>query len=221
MIRIQETTKAERKVESNWGIDQNPSILNRIHDDEVNIAIYERDTSALSSEIEQLLDQDIEFRSSGTLEAIMSDVSKAINPSEYSLISQDVNRLLSHFKEVVEVKNFRMLLATVNTNMCRRFHTDVNDLRLLCTYSGPGTLWLTDDNINRRALDDCSGNESIVLDESKVQQAATGAVVLLKGAIYPQLESKAIVHRSPTIEESGEKRLLLRIDTNESLNLWR
>lgn len=221
MIRVQETTKAERKIESNWAIDASPSILNRIHDKEVNIAIYERDTSAFSSEIEQLLNQDIEFRSSGTLEAIMNDVLKAVNLAEYSLISHDIKVLLSQFKEVAEVKNFRMLLATVNTNMCRRFHTDVNDLRLLCTYSGPGTLWLTDDNINRRGLDDCTGNESIVLDESKVQQAATGSVVLLKGAIYPQLESKAIVHRSPTIEESGEKRLLLRIDTNESLNLWR
>lgn len=177
--------------------------------------------SAFSNEIKQLSDEEIEFRSSGTKDDIMNDVRKAMGPSNYSLIIQDIKELITHFNEVAEVPNFRLLLATVNTNMCRRFHTDVNDLRLLCTYSGPGTLWLTDDNINRRALGDSSGNESIVLDESRVQQAETGAVVLLKGAIYPQLESKAIVHRSPTIEESGEKRLLLRIDTNESLNLWR
>jgi len=221
MIRTQENVKTDYQIESNWGVGASPSILNRIHDDEVNIAIYERDVSAFSNEIKQLSDEEIEFRSSGTKDDIMNDVRKAMDPSNYSLIIQDIKELITHFNKVADVKNFRLLLATVNTNMCRRFHTDINDLRLLCTYSGPGTLWLTDDNINRRALDDSSGNESIVLDESRVQQAETGAVVLLKGAIYPQLESKAIVHRSPTIEESGEKRLLLRIDTNESLNLWR
>ena len=46
-----------------------------------------------------------------------------------------------------------------------------------------------------------------------------GDIVILKGALYP--ESKAIIHRSPTIEETGKKRLLLRIDTNESVNFWK
>jgi hypothetical protein len=94
----------------------------------------------------------------------------------------------------------------------------MNDLRMLCTYSGPGTLWLSENNINRNALNSCGDNECIVLDESKIQQAKTGAVVILKGAIYPEEGTKAIVHRSPTIEDYGEKRLLLRIDTNAFLN---
>jgi hypothetical protein len=131
---------------------------------------------------------------------------------------KDIEHLLYIFTQITKANSFRLLLTTVNTNMCRRFHTDINDLRMLCTYSGPGTLWLTEDNINRKVLDTCGDNECIVLDESKVQQAPTGAVVILKGSIYPQEGAKAIIHRSPTIEESGQKRLLLRIDTNEFLN---
>ena len=42
-----------------------------------------------------------------------------------------------------------------------------------------------------------------------------GDIIILKGALYP--EANAILHRSPTIEENGEKRLLLRIDTYEAL----
>ena len=49
-------------------------------------------------------------------------------------------------------------------------------------------------------------------------QVPENGVVLLKGALYPKAGTRAIVHRSPTIEESGEKRLLLRIDTNDNLN---
>ena len=221
MIHSQEIHDRDIKNAVNFRIGDNPSILNCIHDNEVNIAIYERDISAFANELTHLLDEHVEFKSSGTIESIVNDAREVMNPTKYPLLIRDISQLLLYFKEATEVNNFRLLLATVNTNMCRRFHTDVNDLRMLSTNSGPGTLWLTDDNINRVALNDCSDDVSMVIDESRIQQAATGAVVILKGAIYPQLETEAVVHRSPTIEESGEKRLLLRIDTNESLNLWR
>ena len=94
----------------------------------------------------------------------------------------------------------------------------MNDLRMLCTYSGPGTLWLKEDNIDREALHASTDNEPIALDERMIQQVRTGDLVILKGAIYPKEGTKAAVHRSPAIEESGERRLLLRIDTNEFLN---
>jgi hypothetical protein len=37
-------------------------------------------------------------------------------------------------------------------------------------------------------------------------------------AIYTEKDTKAIVHRCPTIEVTGQKHLLLNIDTNEFLN---
>jgi len=202
----------------NWAIGTTPKILKDIHRDDVNIAIYERNTSPLSNEINNLLEQNIEFRSSGDINSILDEITKTFKSDEFSLINQDIKDLLHLFNELTHAKSFRILLATINTNMCRKFHTDINDLRLLCTYSGPGTLWLTEDNINQKQLDASADNKDIVLEEDKIQQAKTGAVVILKGAIYPQEEAQPIVHRSPTIEESGEKRLLLRIDTNDFLN---
>jgi len=125
---------------------------------------------------------------------------------------------LLQFKELSGANSFRLLFTTVNTNMCSRFHTDMNDLRLLCTYNGPGTVWLSDSNVNRNALETYGDNETIVKDNSQINYAKTGSVVLLKGAIFPLKGTKAIVHRSPTIEESGLSRLLLRIDANDFLN---
>lgn len=202
----------------NWEIGTTPKILKNIYQNDVNIAIYERDTSTLTSEINNLIAQNIEFRSSGDITTILNAIITVINPNKCRLIILDIQNLLYLFREITNANSFRLLLATINTNMCRKFHTDINDLRMLCTYSGPGTLWLTEDNINRKALGSCGDNECIVIDERRVQQAGTGSVVILKGAIYPQESTRAVVHRSPTIEESGEKRLLLRIDTNEFLN---
>lgn len=131
------------------------------------------------------------------------------------MLYKDIECLLHLFKKISASENLSVLLETVNTNMCRRFHTDVNDLRLLCTYSGQGTLWLTEDNVNRNALDNSGNNEAIVIEENNIQQVETGDVVILKGSKYIQNDTKAVVHRSPSIENNKEKRLLLRIDTNE------
>jgi len=202
----------------NWEIGTTPTIFESIHQKEINITIYERDRSPLISEIENLLEQNIEFRASGDVGPIVNEIMKVIDPNKYSLIIQDIETLLYYFRELTKAKSFRLLLATIETNMCSKFHTDINNLRMLCTYSGPGTLWLTEDNINQKELGRPTSGKDIPIEESEIQQVKTGAVVVLKGAIYPQEGTQAIVHRSPSIEESGEKRLLLRIDTNESLN---
>ena len=209
---------AKAIVNTNYIQGTEPGVLEHIHQTELNIAIYQRETEQLSREVAKLLDQKLELRLSGSMDTILQVLESTIDADSYPLITRDIKELFEQFKDISKAVDFRLMLATVNNNMCRRFHTDVNDLRMLCTYSGPGTLWLTEDNINRKALDTTADNDRIVIDESKVMQVGTGDVVMLKGAIYPKDGTKAIVHRSPTIEESGERRLLLRFDTNEFLN---
>ncbi len=202
----------------NYSIATKPEVLENIHQGAINIVIYNREINFLNDEINNLLKQAIELRLSGTIDVILNAINKVIDPHKFQAINKDIKELLNHFEAITKAQSFRLLLATINDNMCRKFHTDVNDLRLLCTYSGPGTLWLTEENINRRSLNANSDNECIVINENNIRQAATGSVVILKGALYPQEESNPVVHCSPTIEASGEKRLLLRIDTNEFLN---
>lgn len=197
----------------NWVIGNSPTELHQIHHSEINIAIYNRDITSISQEIQALVNQPMKMNVSGDMESMVQTIQNELK--EYEFIISDIISLLHLFKEITKARIFRLLLATVNTNMCRRFHTDMNDLRLLCTYSGHGTLWLPDDHVNRKALNTRGNNDRIVMDETKIQQVKTGSVVILKGAKYPTKGTKAIVHRSPTIEASNKRRLLLRIDTNE------
>jgi len=202
----------------NWAIGKSPLVLESINNSNINIAIHERETRALDNEIQHLLTQKIELRVTGTIPTILIDIQNCKALNTCPLMSNDIKNLLHTFQKATKAGSFRLLLATINTNMCRKFHTDINDLRMICTYSGPGTLWLTEENINHKALDALGNNDDIVIEEREIQQAKTGAVVILKGAIYPHEETEAIVHRSPTIEESGESRLLLRIDNDECIN---
>ena len=202
----------------NWVIGNCPTSLQKIHQKHINISIYDRDITHLSDEVKSLLARNAEIRISGDTNSILKQISSELNSNDFFLILNDIKGLLLQFEELSGAKSFRLLLSTVNTNMCSRFHTDMNDLRLLCTYSGPGTVWLSENNINRDALETYGDNETIVKDKSQINYAKTGAVVLLKGAVYPLKGTKAIVHRSPTIQETGISRLLLRIDANDFLN---
>ncbi len=202
-------------ITKNWEVNDDAKALKAIRNKAINMAIWNRNTNRLTKEIDLLVNRGVELQSRGNVDSILNTITNTIGLKECGLIIQDIHKLLHIFKEISYTKNFLLLLTTVNTNMCRRFHTDGNDLRMLCTYSGPGTLWLTEDNVNRKVLNTGGDNERIVIDESKIQQAKTGSVLILKGTLYPQQGTSAVVHRSPTIEESSEKRLLLRIDTNE------
>jgi hypothetical protein len=199
----------------NYIAGTHPEILKDIHQSNVNIAIYNRDILTLTKETNKLLKRDLKIDVNGDINSVLNEITMQIDADEFPLIVEDIRKLLEHFSDITNTSGIRLLLETVNTNMCRRFHTDNNDLRMICTYSGPGTLWLLEENINRTALDSYGDNKSIVMDESEIQQAKTGSVIILKGSAYPKEGTIAVVHRSPTIEESSDRRLLLRIDTHK------
>lgn len=208
------------KTYTNLAIGNNGEVLQDIHLPSRNIAIYKRSVASLQPVLTDFAEKSIAFQASGTVEEILAMLQDHLSShlTNYAPLFDDVSALLELFKKTSRASSFRVLLSTVSTNMCRRFHTDIQDLRMLCTYVGPGTLWVPDIFASKKAYQDGRHNEDIVAEESEVQQVRTGDVVILKGALYP--DANPILHRSPTIEEMGEKRLLLRIDTNAAQNLW-
>jgi len=204
---------------SHWAIGHDPSVLKQIEQDHINIVVYERNVKCLSHELWPLLNQKVELSAIGDIDTIIHKLSSDFADEKTKLLSlnrllNDIKQLLLHFQAITESKSFRLILASIDTDMCKRFHTDTIDLRMLCTYNGPGTLWLTEENINRQALNSYEANDCIVLDESQIQQISTGSVAILKGSTYSKRGTKAVVHRSPEIEVTNKQRLLLRIDTN-------
>lgn len=201
-----------------WNVGTAPTVLESIHEDHISLAIYQRDVGPMADEIKYMLEQGIELRLSGEPDVILSDISKAIDQKKCGLLIKDIHDLLGQFSQLTQADGFKLLLLATNSNMCRKFHTDFNSLRMLCTYSGAGTLWLKEGDIDPEAIESGFDNEKNLLEEGQIQQAETGAVLILKGALYPSNSNNAIVHRSPTIEESGGRRLMLRIDANGAMN---
>ncbi|MEM9001807.1 MAG: DUF1826 domain-containing protein [Bacteroidota bacterium] len=206
-------------LDDNAAIDNDTRILEDIHLNTKNIAIYQRGTAPMKKGLAKAAQRAMEFRAIGTVEEITLSLGNhfaKVLPGHVDLM-EDILHLLGLFEQVAKVYTFRVVLARVGTTMCPRFHADNNQLRMLCTYYGPGTLWLPEHAVDRKAYQNGKGNQNILLDESFVQQVDTGDVVILKGALYP--DATPILHRSPNIQKNSGERLLLTIDTNEPLHL--
>ena len=214
-VHVENDVKSIAYSASNAAIGSNMEILEEVHRTHINIAIYQKDTDLLQSEIDDLLKEDIEFRSCGPVSSIISDLEEVLLSRNKRLIFKDIAELLRHFEQITQKNDFRVFFATVNSNMCRKFHTDINALRLLCTYAGPGTIWVSDEVANSKEFLNQIDDLDMLPDEGLIERLETGDVAILKGALYP--DAFPIMHKSPSLEGANEKRLLLRIDINESL----
>lgn len=195
--------------------------LEAIHDPAYQIGIWARTLSPdLQAEALVLAKQDFEaFRFSGDhrdLEMALAEHSESQEIQISADLRDDICMQAQWFADLTNATSIRLLLGRVTGNMCRRFHTDVVKLRLLCTYYGPGTLWAEPNAIEEKYMSKGT-NEQMIKDASLVHQVATGHVALLKGALHEQSAFGAVLHRSPSIEEFGQSRLVLRIDANDSL----
>lgn len=126
---------------------------------------------------------------------------------------QDLDALARRFvdlaKDLPAPTPIGLRLEVIAATGCPRFHVDHSQLRLLCTYQGPGTEWLHADQVDRAALYDHQPNERI-LRAGRPACLATGAVAVFKGERYPGQRGRGLVHRSPPA--TGRMRLLYCLD---------
>ncbi|MEP6712310.1 MAG: DUF1826 domain-containing protein [Ferruginibacter sp.] len=197
-----------------------PEKLTHINKPEYNIAVWRRTQQAdnglycalLASQPERIA---IYCHYTSVADSLQLSIQRSL--SEYNISDavnffKDVQLLADTFYQISGSKQLKLYFSVVHNDMCRRFNTDINDLRLLCTYWGAGTLWLNDHTISEQMLDAAMEQPEILTNH--ICRAGTGDVVILKGALHTTARGNAVLHRSPAIEEHGNKRILLRLDTN-------
>ncbi len=132
---------------------------------------------------------------------------------------RDAQGVLGAYWNVMPGKVVTVQLEIVTTDKCKRFHADYKSVRAVCTYVGPGTEWVEERAVSREEVSrHCHAtsfeaqNALIVRDPSRIERAHPGDVVFLKGESYPGNAGRGVVHRSPPIEASGARRLVLTLD---------
>ena len=162
-----------------------------IHDPRTRIVIDKDAVLLPRGDIEPLLDiAPFGLRASGTPDELLAGL-----PRLPGSLAQAVTDLARRFAALMQCETVRLRLEGVTGNACRKVHADYTDLRLICTLAGPGTDYTPGDD-----------------PDGPLQRIPAGSVALFKGHEFGP-GHKPCLHRSPPIEGSGERRLVLVIDT--------
>lgn len=216
-----------------WAIDQDPAVLARIYEDEISIAIWQRQ---LSQEVESYVDEllrkskTISLKLSGSPEQLMDEIQRVFPPAliseQDSCVSAaafyaDIHQVLDMFCCLFDAKILGLRINTLEHAMCPRFHTDNVAIRLITTYYGLATEWLPDQLSNRTALGTACASQinapgAITANEKNIQRMAAGDVALFKGELWAGNEGRGIIHRSPEPTAQQPKRLVMTCDLIES-----
>ncbi|WOD12441.1 DUF1826 domain-containing protein [Pseudomonas sp. NyZ704] len=127
----------------------------------------------------------------------------------YAEFVADVGYLVSLFACLLDARAVGVRLRTLDKAMCPRWHVDKVPVRLITSYIGPGSEWLSEQNSPRQqlggpAVDFCN-------DDVAARALACGEVALVKGERWHGNEGRGLVHRSPRLSV-GQRRLLLTLD---------
>lgn len=135
-------------------------------------------------------------------------------------LSGDLAARVAQFRALCRPRRFHLQLGVVTRNQCAKFHVDFIKMRLLCTYWGPGTEWVDNDVVDRGCLchpsDPDDANARIVKNPRAVRRSEAGDVMVLKGESWPGNTNQGAVHRSPPVETSGARRLVLSLTVRAS-----
>jgi hypothetical protein len=119
---------------------------------------------------------------------------------------EDLSLLREVVCELLDCMAVGLRLARVGRVMCPGWHVDRVSIRLVCTYQGPGTQWLDDQDVDRRDFQSRQRGEGVFI------QAIPGEVTLLKGALWQGNDAFGAVHRSPGLGSPASLRTLVTLD---------
>eukprot|EP01026_Neomeris_dumetosa_P050882 TRINITY_DN4469_c0_g1_i16.p2 TRINITY_DN4469_c0_g1~~TRINITY_DN4469_c0_g1_i16.p2 ORF type:complete len:233 (-),score=6.86 TRINITY_DN4469_c0_g1_i16:421-1119(-) len=128
------------------------------------------------------------------------------------LIKNDIKIITQVFEDCLDIPDVKLQakLGVVDGTTCPKFHQDFVNLRALCTYCGPGTLYIPDEHVHRHpncVHHSCKFN----FDEEFVQSSLPGDILFLKGDGQLGEPGCGAIHRSPDMKD-GDLRLLLIIN---------
>lgn len=133
---------------------------------------------------------------------------------DVKLFLDHVNDIIYKYANLFDLLKIKVRLELLNKNTCFLYHHDHINHRLICTYSGLGTEYLEDDNVNWANISKVykipeDKNKAIVKDINKIKQLNPLEVAIMKGCNGNS--ENGLMHKSPECDNDN-RRLILIID---------
>ncbi|MBK5526655.1 DUF1826 domain-containing protein [Pseudomonas sp. TH06] len=194
-----------------------PKTLIRILEDDVNLAIWQRQLPLHIAEFASLLlSLNEPLAESLYLDITDEDVDPDLNGlasnfrdlEGYEGFIADLKWLVGAFACLLGARRIGLRLRVLDKAMCPRFHVDHVPVRLITTYAGIGSEWLREGEMDRLQLGQANAEPH---EAWQIQRLTSGEVALLKGEKWHGNEGFGLIHRSPQLAP-GERRLMLTLD---------
>ncbi len=135
------------------------------------------------------------------------------NKNELNWLANDIELLAQKYADITNSNKIDIRLDVIQNDACWKFHLDRVNYRLVTTYVGEGTQYVTPEN----------GNEALEKQtdyNGPIKTIKEQDVAIFKGSRNET--GTGIVHRSPPIKEKQATRLLLCINARSDVspNLW-
>lgn len=119
------------------------------------------------------------------------------NNGHAAVLAEDMAAICGVFAKIMNATFLKMRVEVVTGNACRKFHLDVMEARLICTYRGEGTQYGVSANGDA---------------PEQVFSVPTGAHAIFRGSEWRDGAPPKLLHRSPPIEGTGETRFVMVLD---------
>lgn len=197
-------------------VTRDPAVLASIHEPGVELALWQRADGATAPWRGWLDTLSVHALPACRLRLAPEDARAALQlscdasgtpagPAREAFVA-DVVALVDRFAAVSGGRRVQLRLDVVHDDACRRWHRDCVPARLVCTYRGPATQWVTPER----------GADVIMRPDEDTPHALQMGVMdaaLFKGQGWPDhRHDGGIVHRSPRIAGTAQVRLVLVLD---------
>lgn len=189
------------------------SDLKAVYQAPVNLAVWQRPVAlSMLPVVRWLTKEPFELEFDVDVTDVSSTLQRHLSvPMEFDAaraqLIADVHELATLFSEYASTYTIRLMLESLHRVPCPKFHQDNVPLRLVCTYTGTGTEWLENSNVNTHP--DCCGG-SMALDPLRIMNLNPFEVALMKGKRWPG-NKMGIFHRSPLVD-ADRPRLIVKMD---------
>lgn len=178
-------------------IGDNAEVLRRIAEPDVHLALWQRALPDVLASLDALDWEQIEdIDVSVPVASFDAQVPELLTDAGYgdqgAALAREIATLGLRFAKIMGCEALRLRLEVIETDACRRFHSDHVTARLLMPLVGPGTQWIE------------TGSEE------PIHELRPGDVGVFKGRIWA--EDPMILHRSPPIANTGQSRFLLAMN---------
>ncbi len=197
--------------------------LEAIHDPDLDAVILDRQIpAALTSALEHLpRGKDLKDAQDGRFQLETGRIGEGVRatlrawdmPGSPALewLVNDVQMLAGKFSKILSVDQLKLRVELVRDDACAKFHRDNVRARLIATYYGPGTEYVTDEDLKAESAPDN------LAEPTDIHKVPTGAAVIFKGKKWPERPAQTIRHRSPPIEGRGITRLVIVLDAGPAI----